>query len=721
MRRFLPICPGLALLALVVLVEVAPAQGSERRDAVTKALDELEAWLVNKPGGLPWRQYLRTRELRNQLAANWDADRNVVREIHGRFASDAAGLEMRRFVQVRDTLAAWMADLEPPPIEALAELARRARDDFSPTTAAELEESRRRLATDVAALRRYLSRLGKQRDHWEEFLRLDELAAHLSASTPPDPAQLEPIYRRFASGYPGLRLPVFSDVRSALQARMHRLATAANEKAQENFAQTIDVLAENLAQYAQKPSEEQLAIFAGATELLEESGQAPTLVRSLRAHFSRPNLWVEVSKTLVDAGIGMEVDESTPVREFILGTDVRGTGQTVGRVNVELVPDRDRATLDAIFLGTIFTRTVGVNGPATIRSRGITRIGARKRLRLDADGLHGLPTVSAARTSTTTTGVSTNLCWPLRSVADRVAEKRVRESKSQANRIAARRAERQFNRRMDTRASTILAERTAGPLRRARWELAEREQFPGLLRFRTTADELSLTVLQAGRHQLGAPTAPPERPGAGLISIRVHESALNNLATGFLSGLELEERQFKTDMEEVLGRQLPERFQPEPGKEPWTITFERRRPITVRFSDGTLAVTIRGRSFKSGEDYYAQPMNISFAYKVEPAEVGIKLVRQGEAEIQPPGHDPESGRRLGVRQVTLRRMLQRRFERILDAEIVPEALELPEPWSRVGKLVVSKLASADGWLTATFDPQQPQADTVALRSRREEE
>ena len=63
------------------------------------------------------------------------------------------------------------------------------------------------------------------------------------------------------------------------------------------------------------------------------------------------------------------MDEVTPVKDVILGTNISGTGRTVGKVDLQLVPTDDKAILDTVLSGKVHSRTVGHNGPATIHSQ----------------------------------------------------------------------------------------------------------------------------------------------------------------------------------------------------------------------------------------------------------------------------------------------------------------------------------------------------------------
>ena len=124
--------------------------------------------------------------------------------------------------------------------------------------------------------------------------------------------------------------------------------------------------------------------------------------------------------------------------------------------------------------------------------------------------------------------------------------------------------------------------------------------------------------------------------------------------------------------------------------------------MTVRFADGELHITIRGHSYSSGDSSYPG-MDVTAVYKIVEGDEGLKAVRQGELAVFPPNFKPGSGKRLAVRQQTIRRMLERRFGKIFEEEMVPEPLELPGRWADSGKYGLDQWETADGWMVMAWN------------------
>jgi hypothetical protein len=409
----------------------------------------------------------------------------------------------------------------------------------------------------------------------------------------------------------------------------------------------------------------------------------------VRRKYSHPNLFVAASARLVAAGIEQNVDDTAPVRDLILGTDIYGTGRTLGHVSVKLVPSDESALLDILLVGKTRTRTVGYNGPATIYSNGDVDIRGSKRVLLDATGFKSYPAKGTARTKTTITGIGAR-----RKIVRRIASRRVAQQKAEAERIASDHAGVRVRGRVEDQSGDQLGKSHADYLQKVRYPLVRRREFPELLSFRTTQDALFVTAAKANRSQLGAPGDPPSIEGQYDLTVRVHESMVNNMAAALLSGVTLKEAEVQQKVIEWRG-ELPEQLKSEPDKDPWSITFAQARPVSLKIGDDGFQITIRGQRYTSGDrDFRA--MNVTADYKVELSGNGARLVRQGDLTIVPPNFVPGRSR-LSSQQITLRTLLEKRFGKLFEPEIKTEGLELPGNWKKAGRLDLKVARLAGGW------------------------
>jgi hypothetical protein len=583
-------------------------------------------------------------------------------------------------------------------VNELPALARQAKDQFVPVTEERVHKAKSRLASAARRLSAYLDAGGKNGAAWKRYLKWDALQNQLQPAAELDLNSLVDVYRRLTDDYAGLELSVFSQLADPLEQYIDLAAMTALPEPADQYRRTLDEIAGSLERYAEKPLADDHASIGERLGWFEGSGQAPRLVLAVRKLHSRPNLYLQASSRLLSAGMSRPVDRVDPFRDVILGTRTTGSTHTRAHVDVRLIPSSNRAVLETVLTGHSTSDTVGRNGPVRIYSNGWTQISANKRLLVDEHGIEAMPASSRATTSTHVRDIATQKRC-LSGLVRRVAWKRVRQQKAQAESIAARRAEKRINRRVDSEAHGPIAKAQDGFLNQFRRPLLRRHEFPQLLHFSSCDRNMYIKALQANRFQLGAPTNPPEIEGDFDIQARIHESLINNLAAGLIAGRTYTRDDVEREAQEWFGK-LPESLKRDDDEEPWSITFARRQPVSVEFADRGVKITVRGSRYTAGENSY-QSMNVTALYSLERTPQGSRLVRQGDLEILPPRFVPGTSR-LSAQEVALRTLLTKRFGKLFEPQIERHGLELPGNWRRAGKLRLQHLDSQSGWLTAAW-------------------
>lgn len=585
---------------------------------------------------------------------------------------------------------------------------------FTPPAEGDLTAARRELIAAATRLGRYLDTGGANGRSWKRYLLWDEMQSQLRAPAP-DLAELEKVYLRYLADHAGLELPRWRNVAVALRAYLDLAAGLAESRSKSSFESRLTELADRLEAFAASGEAEELERAATALGWLERRRQAPELVRRVRRRLSQPNLYVNLSDSLISSAARRSIDESEPVSDVILGTQISGRGRTVGSVLVKLIPSRDSALLETVLEGVNYARTVGVNGPARIGSTSRTRLIGRQRMLLDAQGFRAWAPESVASAQSQIHGVWSTKHGLVDRLVRHVAWKRIPRQKRQSEAIASRHAEQRLNRRLAAELNRELGASNADFLEKFRNPLVRLNEFPSRFDFSTSANELRFVMLKDGLGRLAAPIAPPEAHSGPDLLVRFHESLPNNFAQGLLAGKTLDRTQFEQLSIRYLGRFPTELEDEDKPKGPWSITFASQAPVTVRIGQSTAAITIRGRQFASDVRRFDEPMNITARYRLSRESGAIKAVREGELEIFPPGFTPNAGRQLPTRLIGFRNLLKHRFEKIFAPEIVSEGLILPGRWRRLGKLELTELQTDGGWLLLGW---RPPSDKARLASRR---
>ncbi len=673
----------------------ATAQTGEAR--AKAAVDELHRWLGDGEDGLAWRRFLKSEQLTQQLAKGAEADRKAIREVLDVYSSDTAGLTKERFVAVRKALGAWLNEL---PLMRLAELPQAARDakaEFRPITDEDLVRAKKNLVDAMTKLDLYLAKGGKKNAAtWKEYLRWGEVDEQLKAEAGPDRKVLQSVATQYYEDTSGLEQPQFVAVRLALRNYADAILFSSNPKAQEYYEQHLDELARRLESYAKEPTAEDSSIIGKTAGWMERFGQAEDLVAAIRQHHSHPNLVVQVAESMMKTGFDTKIDKEMGVREYIMGTSIRGNAHMKGQATLDLVPNAEGATLDIVLSGTTTSDNVGYNGPVTIYSSGVTNVNARKRVVVDATGITVCPAQATCRTRTRVTSIAGS------AIAQNVAWGRVRQNKSRAEAIASQRAARRAEDEMDDEVGQILGKGAEMFSDKFRNPLLRRDAFPQILQFSTTDDYMHVVGLRAGADQLAAPSEPPELAANHDLAVRLHESFAANLSQAALGGVTLTDEKLVELVEQMTGS-VPEEMVITEEDDPWSITFDTERPIDTTFDDQNITIAIRGKKFTRGSQELKNRLKISATYKFERTAEGSKLTRLGDVQIE------FTTKRLSASQVAMKTFMKKRFEDMFKAEIVSEGIELPGQFQQAGKLALQQLHCDNGWIVLGW--QQPPLGT----------
>jgi len=700
---------AIAVGVCVMLAGARWSESAEKADVELKrTMRDLERWLGSDPNAPGWRKFLKTEQLAAEIEKGAAADRLVVRKALERFASDQPGLDLRRFAAVRRALNAWFDTLPTLSADQLPKAAREAKPQFVVVAQSDVDRQRVSLAAAVERLSRLLKRSGEEdATRWKEAVKWDQLETQLAAKdVRPDLKTLQAISELYYQDISGLERDEFMGVRQALDKYVSMALFSSSADSKKFYENYLDTLAERLTAYAQDPKTEDAVVIGKMLGWMERFGQAGDLVEAARTAHSHPNLFLEVSEALMQAGIDQNVDESAAVNEVILGTRIRGNARLTGKVTLDLIPSEEDAVMDILLNGSTVSDSVGYNGPVRVFSRGFTSVAARKRLELDDAGLHDYRATARCSTRTRIGRVDAGR------LVRHVAMKRINESKPEAEAIASWRVAGRIAASVDARAVDLVGDANAKFEDKFRTPLVRRGGFPQSLGFRTTDDALLVTMLQAGRYQLAAPNAPPALKGKFDLAVRMHESLAGNMSQAVLGGVTLTDERLVEIIKETTGKVPPELVITEED-DPWSITFDSEAPIDVRFHDKTVKIMIRGKRFTRSDQEIRKAVEIAAVYSLEKLADRARLVRQGDVQIEFAGRS-----KLSTSDIAMKTFMKKKFEGLFKPEIVSEGLALPERWKSLGKLKLDQLTCDKGWLALGWlkPPAPPAADETRVAS-----
>jgi hypothetical protein len=623
----------------------------------------------------------------------------------------------------------------------LAAQARAAKSTFQAIEPSELAAARADLKSRIDWLEWLLSGEGTDAkaaaDGWKDALQWDELKK-VAASDNADPEKLQSLAEnvRAKQGSETLdRNPKEKentqtnlDFRTALSGlhaalRNYRLLTiAAGPGGSRRFNNTLGELANSLSADPATWTTKENANPASFLGELQAMHQAKQLVEAVRGHFDQPNLAIRAPQEFIAklSGGAINIEPDDHYTDCILGTNIVGKTRPRGdqAKTVTLVPNDQHAVLAVRFTGTVDSYTTGYHPPVTITSHGSTSLLGTTQVLITGDGFTVAPWCSQACTRTCIDCIA--VCGGR--LVQRIAPRKVYESKPEAECIAGQHAQQKLSVQLESSSTEALGRSNRNYKLRIRDPLASWGAFPQI-HYSTTATELMIRASEANDFQLAAPSESPPVTGNPFLAMRVHESFVNNLLATSLAGREVSQFQFENGFGNLLGRGALEKAKEEAGtdeeKAKRKITFADENPVTVHFADQGFTITIRGTKFTGEkgaiEEAESGPENITAHYKIEGPN-GASQATRGDIDVTPPA----SRAITPLRSQKIRRekqTLTERFNKFLPKTIKFEGLDFGEAeddfWTKIGKLQAEQVHAGDGWLSIDWRQADAPPDGAA--------
>jgi hypothetical protein len=595
-----------------------------------------------------------------------------------------------------------------------------AAENFRPVTDDELADARAELHERVKDLERFVRPSSANGERWLRYLRWDELKEALAAEGEPDPRALHTTYQRLNRDEDGLELPPFRRLSEALQ-RYIELSQIAQQPDQEKYYRSqLDALESQLEEYRREPSDATAFEIGSRVDFLAGLGGARELVTAVRREFVRPNAFMQISTSLV-AEAADPINRREPVTDCILGTSIRSDAHTRGTIDVVSIPSDDKAVLQFTSKGRTRSRNVGRNGPAVIRSTAETDFTATKRVELTDPAFVARPSRSRAETDTHIYSVAKQGGGLGSRIVSNIGWKRARESERRAEAIAADHAEDRIDRRFNEEVNDEIRQARKRYEDEYRRPLARRGALPEHIRFSSNKDSLEVEVAQASRGQLGAAGPAPDAPDGHDMSMRLHDSAVNNYSATLLAGATASEMEPGQDvkfdvklpswMKEAWEKRKTDTSDDAPRSDepfkPWSLKFRDDRPLSVSFADDKVKLTIRIARLQSGDKRFSN-WDVTGTYTPALADGGVILGRDEDLVMLPADFKGS----LSPRQAAERRNLEEELNaRSAQGRGFPqtmefEALQPDGALADAGPLVFNQFDSDGGWLIVAWDRQQ---------------
>ncbi len=562
-------------------------------------------------------------------------------------------------------------------------------------------DAARKLATKIAGLADQVeSELARSNDPggWHEFLLLDDIRAAVDNGSPAARAE---VAQRFLS-----RLQWYGLQPSQRQWLDRPAVNELADSLRTWSATPIDYakLVRDLERQENNAIDLSAIDVADAVQSLRFSGREASVAvaKSITTHYRNANMRFAVTDQLMRRLLPPVQSQVQPVRTTLLGSRVRGTSQINSDLDLRLVPSRDRWSLELLTQGDVSTRAVGLNGPVALRTVGNSNFLASTPIQLTTDAVKIGSSSVSVNNQTRLRGIRSDYDGlPLiGSLVRSIAAGRYADSAPIANRITESRIRQSISGEIDQQVQEKVRKATGqfsdvvvGPLGRMDLE-------PMVVDMETTPSRLLARYRLAGDWQMAAFTPRPRAPHNSLMSLQLHQSAINNTLEQMVPRdepasirdmVDSAMSQFGVDTRPIIA-DLPDDV---------TIQFAPTRPITVEIEDDRLWLTLRIVQLKGEDGFELRTFIVRAKYRAEFDGNRAYLVRDSGLSIQGP--------RMSMRQRLPARAI---FNKVLDDDrplplTMPQMAEHPA----VQDLEVSQLILRDGWIGLAMGPADASASS----------
>jgi len=422
------------------------------------------------------------------------------------------------------------------------------------------------------------------------------------------------------------------------------------------------------------------------------------IANALNQQYRNANIRLSISEEFFNRMMPKDQVTTRAVQQKILGADTQGSSKIQTSLRVDLQPDATGWKVALNLDGDIHSNTRSSRSGATFYNSSNAKVQSVREIRVDPVSLsiNGQP--ASVQSQESLRKFSTN--WDqLPIVGDMVryvAKQEFNEKKPIAKRISqrliAKQTDDEFNKQLQSnidRAQEQFDKRLIGPLHTLDLQ-------PMILDMQSTESRLIARYRVAGVNQIAAYTPRPLAPSESLLSLQLHQSAINNLiAQAIPTDRDWTIRELADKIAEIL--QQPAFELPDDTPEDVNIRFMDVHPMTVEFLDGRMWLTLRIASLEQTGRIQLKNFTVKTSYI--PAVEGLRATLERDPLISVDGH------RLGSKdRFPIRAIFTKVFAGNSAVPMVSESL-INNPLAQ--GMQVSQLQMEQGWLAiAVSDSQQ---------------
>ncbi|WP_145084870.1 hypothetical protein [Anatilimnocola aggregata] len=426
------------------------------------------------------------------------------------------------------------------------------------------------------------------------------------------------------------------------------------------------------------------------------------LGETINMYYRNANVRVAISAELVNRMLPKEARQFEYVQDYIQGARVEGNSEASTKLRLVLLPDRLRWRMGLEANGQVASDTSSTKGPATFYQNGVSSYRVRKMLLVDRRGVRMFNAEAEAQANNNLLDYETSYDGIplLGSIARAIAISQYDAAQDSARLEVEGKIQGRATSRIDQAVAEQLKKgkenfqtKLLEPMRKLQLE-------PTAVDMETTHERLIARYRLAGHEQLSSHTPRPQAPGDSLLSVQVHETALNNILNRLnLSGRRIELRELYREVTSVFSKDVPP--PPDDLPEDVFVTFMDSDPVRVDCDEGRVRLTIRIESLEHGKSKW-QNFTVRGYYAPYSDQLDANLARDGVIELI--GSKLRFGDQIALRGIFSRVLSRNRKLNLVNKQIAMSP-ELQD--QQVTQLVIH-----DGWIGVALGPKHPQRQTI---------
>lgn len=573
----------------------------------------------------------------------------------------------------------------------------------APGLARQSAADRSRLNNHLVTIRKELktSPNGKS---WTRYLLIEKL---LAAANPTQDTNSAPLNSLACQVLNRLNSPVLS------AEQRHFVSRESFQTLQQQLQQVITShlepveLLRELEQYETEATADQANILASKYQLLRWAlnDNKRNLARQLDTHYRNANIRIAVSEKMINRLLPIPKPLEERVDDTIFGARIFGKSRTSTILKVLLVPDQRQWRLGLQASGKVESSTETQRRVVTFHQKGSSRYIVNKVMQVDQRGIRIGRAIAHTDIHSELLGFETDFdSLPLVGTIIRSFVRHQYNSQSvQARDIYENRISGRARTRFDKEIAKHLVSVEERFQSRYLDPLKQLNLAPVAVDLQTTtAARLILRYRLAGNRQMAAHTPRPRAPGNSLLSIQIHESALNNTLHNLkLDGKRTDLRTFYRELADAFGRtdiSIPEEI---PSNV--TISMADREAVRIRFEDGKVNLRIHLKELKSGKRHQWKNFVLTVSYRPSMDQLTASLYRDGHLQFE--GKHLRLGDRIALQGIFNKALPRKRPVNILNKSVAEHA--------GMQDLTITQFVVDETWIGVAIGPAEIPIPRVA--------